>query len=52
MKRAKRSFDDYAVYFREESLDYREIAVKLGVFKVNVWKMRQKWERGETYINE
>ncbi|MCD2372092.1 DUF603 domain-containing protein, partial [Borreliella burgdorferi] len=46
LKRAKRSFDDYAAYFSEGLLSDVEIADKLGVSKVNVWRMRQKWESG------
>ncbi|OJH14674.1 hypothetical protein ER70_07245, partial (plasmid) [Borreliella bissettiae] len=52
MKKIKRSFDDYVAFFREGSLDDREIANKLGVSKVNVWRMRQKWESGGNFINE
>ncbi|APS99166.1 hypothetical protein Bmayo_05670 (plasmid) [Borreliella mayonii] len=52
MKRAKRSFDDYVAYFREGSLSDGEIAAKLGVSKVNVWRMRQRWESGESVVNE
>ncbi len=52
MKRAKRSFDDYAAYFSEGSLSDVEIAKKLGVSKVNVWRMRQKWESGESVVNQ
>ncbi|MCD2412646.1 DUF603 domain-containing protein, partial [Borreliella burgdorferi] len=52
MKRAKRSFDDYVAYFREGSLSDKEIAAKLRVSKVNVWRMRQKWESGETSVSE
>ncbi|MCD2382108.1 DUF603 domain-containing protein [Borreliella americana] len=52
MKRAKRSFDDYVAFFREGSLSDKEIAGKLGVSKVNVWRMRQKWESGETSFNK
>ncbi|WP_210380308.1 DUF603 domain-containing protein, partial [Borreliella valaisiana] len=51
MKKNKRPFDDYVAYFREGSLNDREIAVKLGVSRVNVWRMRQKWESGETSDN-
>ncbi|MCD2375776.1 DUF603 domain-containing protein, partial [Borreliella burgdorferi] len=51
MKRAKRSFDDYAAYFSEGLLSDVEIADKLGVSKVNVWRMRQKWESGGNFIN-
>ncbi|MCD2412489.1 DUF603 domain-containing protein, partial [Borreliella burgdorferi] len=52
MKRAKRSFDDYVAYFREGLLDDREIADKLGVSRVNVWRMRKKWESGESVVNQ
>ncbi|ACN52709.1 conserved hypothetical protein (plasmid) [Borreliella valaisiana VS116] len=52
MKKVKRSFDEYVAYFREGSLNDGEIAARLGVSRVNVWKMRQKWERGETSVNE
>ncbi|WP_420025480.1 DUF603 domain-containing protein [Borreliella valaisiana] len=52
MKRVKRSFDDYVAYFREGSLNDGEIAAKLGVSRVNVWRMRQKWESGETFVNK
>ncbi|WP_418909538.1 DUF603 domain-containing protein (plasmid) [Borreliella sinica] len=52
MKKVKRSFDDYVVYFREGLLDDGEIAAKLGVSRVNVWRMRQKWESGETFVGE
>ncbi|PRR25703.1 hypothetical protein CV642_06095, partial [Borreliella burgdorferi] len=52
MKKIKRSFDDYVAYFREGSLDDREIAAKLGVSRVNVWRMRQKWESGESVVNQ
>ncbi|MCD2383925.1 DUF603 domain-containing protein, partial [Borreliella burgdorferi] len=51
MKRAKRSFDDYVAYFSKGSLSDGEIADKLGVSKVNVWRMRQKWESGGNFIN-
>ncbi|APS99138.1 hypothetical protein Bmayo_06175 (plasmid) [Borreliella mayonii] len=51
-EKIKRSFDDYVVYFREGSLDDSEIAAKLGVSRVNVWGMRQKWESGESFVNE
>ncbi|WP_210753297.1 DUF603 domain-containing protein, partial [Borreliella valaisiana] len=51
MKKNKRPFDDYVAYFREGSLNDREIAAKLGVSRVNVWRMRQKWESGETSDN-
>ncbi|MCD2332829.1 DUF603 domain-containing protein [Borreliella americana] len=46
MKKNKRSFDDYVAYFREGSLSDSEIADRLGVSRVNVWRMRQKWENG------
>ncbi len=52
MKKVKRPFDDYVVYFREGSLNDREIAEKLGVSKVNVWRMRQKWESGENSVSD
>ncbi|WP_417861671.1 DUF603 domain-containing protein [Borreliella andersonii] len=52
MKKVKRSFDDYIAYFREGSLSDGEIAVKLGVSRVNVWRMRQKWENGGGFDNE
>ncbi|ACN93307.1 conserved hypothetical protein (plasmid) [Borreliella finlandensis] len=52
MKKVKRSFDDYVVYFREGSLNDKEIAFRLGVSRVNVWRMRQKWESGEGCVNE
>ncbi|WP_210368849.1 DUF603 domain-containing protein [Borreliella garinii] len=52
MKKIKRSFDDYVAYFREGSLSDKEIAARLGVSRVNVWRMRQKWESGETSVNE
>ncbi|MCD2332781.1 DUF603 domain-containing protein [Borreliella americana] len=52
MKRTKRSFDDYVAYFREGSLSDSEIADRLGVSKVNVWRMRQKWESGGDSDNE
>ncbi|WP_417903066.1 DUF603 domain-containing protein [Borreliella bissettiae] len=52
MKKGKRSFDDYVAYFSEGLLSDVEIADKLGVSKVNVWRMRQKWESGGNFINE
>ncbi|WP_210361034.1 DUF603 domain-containing protein, partial [Borreliella garinii] len=52
MKKVKRSFDDYVAYFREGSLSDKEIAARLGVSRVNVWRMRQKWESGEISVNE
>ncbi|WP_422849868.1 DUF603 domain-containing protein, partial [Borreliella afzelii] len=52
MKKVKRSFDDYVAYFRQGSLSDIEIASRLGVSRVNVWRMRQKWESGETSVNE
>ncbi|SCW39610.1 Protein of unknown function, DUF603 [Borreliella japonica] len=52
MKKVKRSFYDYVAYFRERSLNDGEIAVKLGVPRVNVWRVRQKWESGETSVDE
>ncbi len=52
LKRVKRSFDDYVAYFREGTLNDGEIAIRLGVSRVNVWRMRQKWESGEISVNE
>ncbi|WP_424632793.1 DUF603 domain-containing protein [Borreliella lusitaniae] len=52
MKKVKRSFDDYIAYFREGSLSDVEIAIRLGVSRVNVWRMRQKWESGEGSLSE
>ncbi|WP_215538018.1 DUF603 domain-containing protein, partial [Borreliella bavariensis] len=52
MKKVKRSFDDYVAYFRQGSLSDGEIAARLGVSRVNVWRMREKWESGETFIEE
>ncbi|MBB6213817.1 DUF1473 family protein (plasmid) [Borreliella californiensis] len=52
MKKGKRSFDDYVAYFSEGSLSDIEIAERLGVSRVNVWRIRQKWEKGETSVNE
>ncbi|OJH14222.1 hypothetical protein ER70_10030, partial (plasmid) [Borreliella bissettiae] len=52
MKKVKRSFDDYVAYFREGSLSDIEIAERLGVSRVNVWRIRQKWGRGETSVND
>ncbi|MCD2394846.1 DUF603 domain-containing protein, partial [Borreliella burgdorferi] len=52
MKKVKRSFDDYVAYFREGLLDDREIADKLGVSRVNVWRMRKKWESGENSVSD
>ncbi|WP_210368862.1 DUF603 domain-containing protein, partial [Borreliella garinii] len=52
MKKVKRSFNDYVAYFREGSLSDNEIATRLGVSRVNVWRMRQKWESGEISVNE
>ncbi|WP_420025759.1 DUF603 domain-containing protein (plasmid) [Borreliella yangtzensis] len=52
MKRVKRSYDDYVAYFIEGTLNDGEIAARLGVSKVNVWRMRRKWESGETFVNE
>ncbi|AEL19317.1 conserved hypothetical protein (plasmid) [Borreliella bissettiae DN127] len=51
MKKGKRSFDDYVAYFSEGLLSNVEIADKLGASKVNVWRMRQKWESGGNFIN-
>ncbi len=52
LKKVKRSFDDYIAYFREGSLSDVEIAIRLGVSRVNVWRMRQKWESGEGSLSE
>ncbi len=52
LKKVKRSYDDYVAYFREGTLSDKEIATRLGVSRVNVWRMRQKWESGETSVNE
>ncbi|WP_418454922.1 DUF603 domain-containing protein (plasmid) [Borreliella spielmanii] len=52
MKKAKRSFDDYVAYFRQGSLNDKEIAARLGVSRVNVWRMRQKWESGDSCVND
>ncbi len=52
MKKVKRSFDDYVAYFRQGSLSDGEIAARFGVSRVNVWRMRQKWESGETSVDE
>ncbi|MBB6032120.1 hypothetical protein HNR35_001123, partial [Borreliella spielmanii] len=35
MKKVKRSFDDYVAYFRQGSLNDKEIAARLGVSRVN-----------------
>ncbi|ATQ15345.2 DUF603 domain-containing protein (plasmid) [Borrelia miyamotoi] len=40
----KKTFDDYVVYFKEDRLNDAEIAKELGVSRVNVGKMRRKWE--------
>ncbi|UPA09691.1 DUF603 domain-containing protein (plasmid) [Borrelia nietonii YOR] len=44
MRRAKKSFDDYVVYFKEGRLNDAQIAKEMGVSRVNVGKMRRKWE--------
>ncbi|WAZ72775.1 DUF603 domain-containing protein (plasmid) [Borrelia miyamotoi] len=44
MNRLKKTFDDYAIYFREGRLNDSQIAKELGVSRVNVGKMRHKWE--------
>ncbi|WP_434757395.1 DUF603 domain-containing protein (plasmid) [Borrelia puertoricensis] len=44
MNRVKKSFDDYVVYFREGKLNDAGIAKELGVSRINVGKMRRKWE--------
>ncbi|WP_330730388.1 DUF603 domain-containing protein [Borrelia turicatae] len=54
MSRVKKSFDDYVVYFREGKLNNAGIAKELGVSRVNVGKMRRKWEEikdDPEYIN-
>ncbi|UPA15206.1 DUF603 domain-containing protein [Borrelia turicatae] len=54
MSRVKKSFDDYVVYFREGKLNDACIAKELGVSRVNVGKMRRKWEEikdDPEYIN-
>ncbi|AHH04392.1 Hypothetical protein BHY_1442, partial (plasmid) [Borrelia nietonii YOR] len=44
MRRVKKSFDDYVVYFKEGRLNDAQIAKEMGVSRVNVGKMRRKWE--------
>ncbi|WVN92543.1 DUF603 domain-containing protein (plasmid) [Borrelia turicatae] len=44
MSRIKKSLDDYVVYFREGMLNDARIAKELGVSRVNVGKMRRRWE--------
>ncbi|ANF34517.1 hypothetical protein A7978_05935 (plasmid) [Borrelia turicatae] len=54
MSRVKKSFDNYVVYFREGKLNDAGIAKELGVSRVNVGKMRRKWEEikdDPEYIN-
>ncbi|UPA11666.1 DUF603 domain-containing protein (plasmid) [Borrelia parkeri] len=55
MSRIKKSLDDYVVYFREGKLNDASIAKELGVSRVNVGKMRRKWEEikdDQQYENE
>ncbi|WP_434757320.1 DUF603 domain-containing protein (plasmid) [Borrelia puertoricensis] len=54
MSREKKSFDNYVVYFREGKLNDACIAKEMGVSRVNVGKMRRKWEEikdDPEYIN-
>ncbi|QBK63950.1 DUF603 domain-containing protein, partial (plasmid) [Borrelia miyamotoi] len=44
MNKLKKTYDDYVVYFKEGKLNDTEIAKELGVSRVNVGKMRRKWE--------
>ncbi|QTL84311.1 DUF603 domain-containing protein [Borrelia miyamotoi] len=44
MSRLKKTYNDYIVYFKEGRLKDAEIAKELGVSRVNVGKMRRKWE--------
>ncbi|WP_338321075.1 DUF603 domain-containing protein [Borrelia miyamotoi] len=44
MNKIKKTYDDYALYFREGRLNDSQIAKELGVSRVNVGKMRHKWE--------
>ncbi|WP_281506693.1 DUF603 domain-containing protein [Borrelia parkeri] len=44
MSRVKKSFDDYIVYFKEGKLNDVSIAKEMGVSRVNVGKMRLRWE--------
>ncbi|QTL83973.1 DUF603 domain-containing protein [Borrelia miyamotoi] len=44
MSRIKKTYNDYIVYFKECRLNDAEIAKELGVSRVNVGKMRLKWE--------
>ncbi|AOW96096.1 DUF603 domain-containing protein [Borrelia miyamotoi] len=44
MSRLKKTYNDYIVYFKEGRLNDAEIAKELGVSRVNVGKMRRKWE--------
>ncbi|AHH04336.1 Hypothetical protein BHY_1385 (plasmid) [Borrelia nietonii YOR] len=55
MRRVKKSFDDYVVYFKECRLNDAQIAKELGVSRVNVGEMRCKWEEvkdGPEYVKE
>ncbi|QTL84275.1 DUF603 domain-containing protein [Borrelia miyamotoi] len=44
MIRLNKTYNDYIVYFKEGRLNDAEIAKELGVSRVNVGKMRRKWE--------
>ncbi|UPA18666.1 DUF603 domain-containing protein [Borrelia puertoricensis] len=44
MRREKKSFDDYVMYFNEGKLNDTGIAKELGVSRANVCKMRRKWK--------
>ncbi|QFP42589.1 DUF603 domain-containing protein, partial (plasmid) [Borrelia miyamotoi] len=44
MNKLKKTYDDYIVYFKEGRLNDVQIAKELGVSRVNVGKMRRKWE--------
>ncbi|QFP42603.1 DUF603 domain-containing protein, partial (plasmid) [Borrelia miyamotoi] len=44
MSRLKKTYDDYVLYFKEDRLNDSQIAKELGVSRVNVGKMRRKWE--------
>ncbi|QFP42553.1 DUF603 domain-containing protein (plasmid) [Borrelia miyamotoi] len=44
MSKIKKTYDDYIVYFKEGRFNDSEIAKELGVSRVNVGKIRRKWE--------
>ncbi|QFP42716.1 DUF603 domain-containing protein, partial (plasmid) [Borrelia miyamotoi] len=44
MSRIKKTYDYYVAYFKEGRLNDAQIAKELGVSRVNVGKMRRKWE--------